>query len=469
MSVARALRALALGGVCWAWAARGEAVPLPIEVRAHTLANGLRVVLSPDRSSPTVAVAVYYDVGSRDEERGSSGFAHLFEHMMFEGSARAPKGTFDLLMDQSGNQDANGTTSEDRTNYYETLPASALSVGLWLEADRMRALSVTPESFENQREVVLEERRQSYENAPYGMAALRRDALAYGDFYAYAHTAIGEPEDLRRATFEQVRAFHQRYYVPNNAVLSIAGDLDPDATLALVRRHFESIPRGADPVRPPQAPLAPRNAPRVETMQDALAPLPGFWVVHSIPPRRHPDTYALELLAKILADGESSRLYRSLVREGELAASVEVDADIRRGPGLFALWTVVAEGRAAADALTAQDDGIARVIREGVTEAELESAKNRLRADTLFGLESNAARARALAEHWMYDGDPALLRTELDRYLAVSLADVQRVARAWLDPARRVVLHVTPPPPSVAPPAPRTPRTPRAARPGAAR
>jgi zinc protease len=463
MSLGRVLLALALGGAAWARAASGAAIPLPIEVRTHTLSNGLRVVLSPDRSSPTVAVAVYYDVGSRDEERGRSGFAHLFEHMMFEGSAQAPKGTFDLFMDQCGNQDANGTTSEDRTNYYETLPASALSVGLWLEADRMRALSVTPESFENQREVVLEERRQSYENAPYGMAALRRDALAYGDFYAYAHTAIGEPEDLRAATFEQVRAFHERYYLPNNAVLSIAGDLDPDAALAQVRRHFESIPRGPDPVRPTGPAFAPRVTALTETMQDPLAPLPGFWVVYGAPPRRHPDAYALEVLARILADGESSRLYRALVRERELAASVEVDADIRRGPGVFAFWTVVAEGRTSADALSAQDEGLARVFRDGVTEAELDSAKSRVRADTLFGLESNAARARALAEHWMYDGDPSLLRTELDRYLAVTAADVQRVARAWLDPARRVVLHVTPARPS------RPARPARPARPGAAR
>jgi zinc protease len=424
--------------------AQAQAIPLPINVRTHTLANGLRVVLSPERSSPTVAIAVYYDVGSRDEERGLSGFAHLFEHMMFEGSENAPKGTFDRLMDQSGNPDANGTTSEDRTNYYETLPSNALAVGLWLEADRMRALSVTPESFENQREVVLEERRQSYEDQPYGLAMLRRDALAFGEYYPYAHTAIGEPEDLRRATFAQVVAFHRRYYVPNNAVLSIAGDLDEASTLAMVNRYFAVIPRAPAPDRPVFGPPAPIDRPINETMVDPLAPRPGFWVVYRTPARRHADAYALELLATILGQGESSRLYRSLVRERELCNSVEVGAELRRGAGLFTVWSVVADRKTNAEALAALDQNIARVVADGVTADELDSAKIRTRSSYLFGLESNAARARALAEHWMYDGDPSLLRTELDRYLAVTREDVQRVARQYLDAQRRVVLEVQP-------------------------
>jgi len=439
-----ALSLLAASAVLCAASAHGT--PLPISLRTHTLSNGLRVVLSPERSSPTVAIAVYYDVGSRDEERGRSGFAHLFEHMMFEGSANAPKGTFDRLMDQSGNPDANGTTSEDRTNYYETLPSNALSVGLWLEADRMRALSVTQESFENQREVVLEERRQSYEDQPYGMALLRRDALAFGGYYPYAHTAIGEPADLRGATFEEVVRFHRRYYVPNNAVLSIAGDIDEGATLAMVQRYFEAIPRAPAPDRPVFAPPAPIERPVVESMVDPLAPRPGFWVVYRIPARRNADSYALELLAMVLGEGESSRLYRSLVRERELCNSVEVHAELRRGAGVFTVWSVVADRKTPAQALLALDEGIARLVREGVSEQELESAKIRTRASYLFGLESNVSRARALAEHWMYDGDPAILRTELDRYLAVSREDIQRVARQYLDAQHRVVLTVQPPP-----------------------
>lgn len=439
----RALSA-AIASIALVASAAAEATPLPINVRTHTLANGLRVVLSPDRNSTTVGIAVYYDVGSRDEDRGRSGFAHLFEHMMFEGSENAPKGTFDRLMDQSGNPDGNGTTSEDRTNYYETLPSNALSVGLWLEADRMRALSVTQEAFENQREVVLEERRQSYEDQPYGLAMLRRDALAFGDYYPYAHSTIGEPEDLRRATFAEVVAFHQRYYVPNNAVLSIAGDIDEGAALALVQRYFGPIARAAEPVRPTFEPPTPIAQPITQTVRDPLAPRPGFWVVYRTPPRRHADAYALEMLSMILGDGQSSRLYRDLVRERELCNSIEVDAELRRGAGLFTLWSVVADRKQPAAALAAIDEQIARLIRDGVTEQELESAKIRTRSAYLFGLESNIARARALAEHWVYDGDPSLLRTELDRYLAVSREDVQRVARQYLDAQRRVVLHVQP-------------------------
>jgi zinc protease len=419
-----------------------RATPLPIDVSTRTLSNGLRVVLSRDSTSPTVGIAVYYDVGSRDEERGRSGFAHLFEHMMFEGSAHAPKGTFDRIMDESGNPDANGTTSEDRTNYYETLPSNALSVGLWLEADRMRALNVTRESFENQREVVLEERRQSYEDQPYGLAQLRRDALAYGEYYPYAHTAIGEPEDLRAATFEQVVAFHRRYYVPNNAVLAIAGDVDPSRTWALVQRYFGGIPSASAPERPAFAPPAPIERPIVETMIDPLAQRPAFWVVYRIPQRRHRDVYALELLASILGAGESSRLYRALVRERELCNSIEVGVEVRRGPGLLTMFVVVADRKRPDDALRALDEGVTRIQREGVTVEELEAAKLRTRSTYLFSLESNVARARALAEHWMFDGDPTLLRTELDHYLQVTPEDVQRVASTYLDAQRRVVLHI---------------------------
>lgn len=424
-----------------------HSVPLAINVQTVTLPNGLRVVLSPDDASPTVAIAVYYNVGSRDEEQHRSGFAHLFEHMMFEGSGNAPKGLFDRLMDRNGNSDANGTTSEDRTNYYETLPSNALSVGLWLEADRMRALAVTAESFENQRAVVLEERRQSYENQAYGMAQLRRDALAYGSYYPYAHTAIGEPEDLNAATFEDVRAFHQRYYVPNNAVLSIAGRMDTASTIALIRQYWSAVPRGAEPVRPAMTSTtpAPITQPITETMTDSLATLPGQWVVYRIPPRRHPDVYALELLAAILGEGESSRLYRLMVHEREVASTVEVSADVRRGEGLFALWTIAARGKTTENTLSTMDTALQSVRTSGVTEDELTAAKNRFRAQYLFALESNAVRARTIAEHYLYDGDATLIRTELDRYLAVTVDQVRTVAQTYLDPAHRVVLNVQPP------------------------
>ncbi|MDP3275380.1 MAG: pitrilysin family protein [Deltaproteobacteria bacterium] len=422
-----------------------QATPLPFAIEAATLDNGLRVVLSPDPACTTASVAVYYDVGSRDEAQGRSGFAHLFEHMMFEGSEHAPKGTFDRLMDRYGNRDANGTTSEDRTNYYETLPSDALPVSLWLEADRMRALAVTPESFENQRLVVLEERRQSYENAPYGMALLRRDALAYSGFYPYAHTAIGEPEDLQRASFSEVLAFHRSYYGPNNAVLAVAGRFDPRATMALIRQYFSAITRITVPPRP-SAEAPPIASEIRETLTDALAPQPAFWTVFRTPSRSSPDHYALELLAGALGDGESSILHQSLVREQRLASEIEVTQDTRRGPSLLAFWTVLSASRTLAQTQSALDRALVTVRAEGISEAQLDTAKNRLRASVLFALAHTNHRAQALAEHQLYDGDATLLRTELDRYAAVTRADVQRVAQQFLDPSHRVVLSITPAP-----------------------
>ncbi|MCA9581398.1 MAG: insulinase family protein, partial [Myxococcales bacterium] len=217
---------------------------LPIQV--ETLENGLTVVMSPDRTVPTVAIAVYYDVGSRNEVRGRSGFAHLFEHMMFQGSANVGKGEhFQYVMNRGGNM--NGTTSHDRTNYFETLPSNELALGLWLEADRMRSLAITQENFENQRQVVMEERRQSYSNRPYMESMLRINELAFGDYFPYAHSTIGDMADLENAPLTAVQEFFNQYYPPNNAVLSIAGDIDPTETMALVRKYFGSIEKRTVP------------------------------------------------------------------------------------------------------------------------------------------------------------------------------------------------------------------------------
>lgn len=415
---------------------------LPIPVYTERLPNGLRVVMSPEHSTPTVAIAVYYDVGARVEEPGHSGFAHLFEHMMFEGSANVPKGEFFRWIARHGG-DLNGTTSEDRTNYFETLPANALELGLWLEADRMRSLAVTEENFENQRQTVMEERRQSYENRPYMLSILRRDELAYNGYWPYAHSVIGDMADLQRATLSDVRAFHERYYTPSNAVLSIAGDFDPQQAMAMVRRHFGSIPsreppRWTDPGMPPQ------QVERTEVITDPLAELPAFHLVYHIPPRRTPDHYALEMLAVILGDGESSRLYQLLVKQGEVANTIEVATENRRGPDLFTFWCVLSRGHQPDEVRPMIYQVLEDIARNGVTGRELEKARHRVRAAFVFELQSNLHRAQRLAEFEMYDGNAALLRTELDRYLSVSLDDVQRVARRYFVSTNRTVLDVIP-------------------------
>jgi predicted Zn-dependent peptidase len=429
--------------------ASGEAANEPgasalsnMQVIRGALNNGLRVVMNPDNTVPTVAVSVYYDVGSRNEVKGRSGFAHLFEHMMFQGSANVGKGEhFGLIINRGGS--ANGTTSNDRTNYFETLPSNELALGLWLEADRMRSLAITQANFENQRQTVMEERRQRIDNQPYIPSMLRINELAYGDYFPYAHSTIGDMQDLVDAPLEAVQEFFDTHYAPNNAVLSISGDFDPDEAMALVREYFGDIPmRDSAPFEPPpfEAPVGEQR----ETMYDANATLPAFHLAYHIPPSRTPDHYALEMLALILGDGESSRLYQLLVKRDEICQEVAVATDDRRGPDLFSVWAVMASGRSvdkAQDAVFAELDSIAK---KGVTERELQKAKNRMSAAFVFGLQSNMQRSQHLAEFELYWGDANLLKLELDHYLAVTVDDIKRVAGTYFAAANRTVLDVMP-------------------------
>jgi zinc protease len=411
---------------------------LPI-VRA-TLKNGLRVVMSPDRTIPTVGIVVYYDVGSRNEVRGRSGFAHLFEHMMFQGSANVDKGEhFQLVLNRGG--EMNGTTSEDRTNYYETLPSNELSLGLWLEADRMKSLAITQENFENQRQTVMEERRQSYDNQPYAKSWLRVNELSFGDYFPYAHSTIGDMKDLEAAPLTAVQEFFNAYYAPNNAVVALAGDFDPNEALKLVEKYFGDI---ASRPRPPYEPgeLQPQTEEKRESMLDPLAQLPGFHIAYHIPSSREPDHYPLDIVAMALGDGESSRLYQELVKKRELLSSLNVGTDSRRGPDLFSFWAVVAEGKKAKDAQDAIFAEIEKIAKTGLSARELDKAKNRIRSSFVFGLSSTLQRAQTLGTFELYFGNAELLKTELDRYLAVTNEDVKRVAARYFAKTNRTVLDV---------------------------
>ncbi|MEC7518774.1 MAG: pitrilysin family protein [Myxococcota bacterium] len=427
-------------------AAEGERTPLSsLPIQRAQLDNGLRVVMSPDRTVPTVAISVYYDVGSRNEERGRSGFAHLFEHMMFQGSENVAKGEhFSLIMNRGGS--LNGTTSHDRTNYFETLPSNELALGLWLEADRMRSLAVTEENFENQRQVVMEEWRQSYRNQPYSMSFLRINELAYGDYWPYAHSTIGDIADLENAPLSAVQQFFDTYYKPNNAVLSIAGDFDPEEAMTLVRRYFGEIPSGELPEYAPGE-LAPQTSERVDTILDPLAPRPAFHLAWHIPPTREADHYALEMMGLILGDGESSRLYQELVKERELAQEVFIGTDDRRGPDLFSAWVILSEGHTGEEAREVIYGQLDSVARRGVTERELEKARNRIRATFVFGLQSNLQKSQRLAEYELYHGNAEHIREEMGRYMAVTREDIQRVAGQYFAETNRTVLDVVPQPP----------------------
>jgi zinc protease len=418
--------------------------PLSIPIEEHTLDNGLKVVLSPDATVPIASIALYYDVGSRNEVRGRSGFAHLFEHMMFQGSANVGKTEHFQYVNHRGGE-CNATTSEDRTNYFETLPSSELELGLWLEADRLRSLAVTPENFENQRQTVIEERRQSYENRAYMSSFLRINELAYQGYWPYEHSTIGDMKDLLAAPIEAVQDFFATWYVPNNALLSICGEIDPVQTMKLVDKHFGSIPRGNPPgFKDVAFPL--QSAERTDVIYDALAELPGFHMVWHIPPARTPDHYALELLADVLGDGRSSRLYLELVKRREIVQEIHVGTDYRRGPDLFSAWAILAEGRTGEEARQVVYDMVADIAQNGITDREFDKVRNRARASFVFGLQTTLRRASRLAEFALYFGDPKLIRAELGRYLEVTREDIQRVAGRYFTPQARTIVDVLPEP-----------------------
>lgn len=411
-------------------------------IQRVTLENGLRVVLNPDSSSPTVAVAVTYGVGSRDERPGQSGFAHLFEHMMFQGSRHVKKGEHFRLISERGGT-LNGTTSSDRTNYFEVLPSSELRLALWLEADRMRALDVTPENFENQRAVVQEEYRMRYENAPYARGMLRLGELVYEGYGPYAHPTIGSMAELEAAKFEWVKDFYDRYYAPNNAVIAIAGDFDTDEAMRLVREYFGSIPK--KPTQRSELGPAPEEAvAKKETVEDANVKTPGFFYGYRIPPSQTKEHYALELLAVILADGESSRLHQLLVRDRAVAQSVGAWTRDHVGPDLFALSVVLTEKGKLAEVQRLLDAELDKARKTPPSPAELQKAKNRIRASFVFGIQTNMGRAVKLSEYESYFGDARQLARELGRYLDVSAEDIQKAAAQYLTPQRRTLVEVLP-------------------------
>ncbi len=416
---------------------------LALSIQRVTLDNGLRVVLNVDKSSPTIGVSVTYDVGSRSEGPGQSGFAHLFEHMMFQGSKNVKKGQhFSLITSRGGN--LNGTTSEDRTNYYDLLPASELELALFLEADRMRWLAVTAENFENQRAVVKEEYRMRVDNTPYARASLRLSELGFADYPPYAHPTIGSMQDLDAAKLEWVAAFYRAHYAPNNAVLTIAGDFEPDQALELVRKYFGPAERREVPpfTEPPKG--AANSAPRREVMEDGNANAPAILWGYRIPPLRQPDHYALELAGVVLADGESSRLYQLLVRDRALLQGVSARTKDLRGPDQFMLTGVLTEKAKLADVERAFQSELDRLAKTPPSAEELKRAKARVKHDFLFGLQSNATRAIHLGEYEVYFGDARLLTRELAAYLAVSADDIRRVTKQYLTPEAKFAIEVRP-------------------------
>jgi zinc protease len=411
----------------------------------YFLENGLRVILAPDPQATAVAVNVWYDVGSRHEAPGRSGFGHLFEHLMFEGSERVPRGTFDQLINEAGGS-ANASITEDRTNYFATVPTSQLARVLWLEADRMEALLVTEESMRREIEVVKEERRMRVDNAPYGQSGLQSRYYAPYDStscFAYAHSVIGSMEDLDAAQLEDVQAFFDMYYAPNNATLTLVGLFDPDAVRPLIEQYFSAIAPGPSPPEPRcDDPF--RHLPVTLELDDPAARLPGVMLSYGTVEVGHPDSYALNLLGAILGAGQTSRLHRRLVREERAALQAGATSNTRRGPGLFAVQVIANQGVTAERLIQLVDTEIDRIRRDGVTEEELERAKSRARASAVIGRQTVMGRAETLqwANHFL--GDPAAYRTEMERTHAVTADQVRAVAQRYLGEGNRAVVITRP-------------------------
>jgi zinc protease len=406
-----------------------------------SLSNGLRVILCEDHAIPVVSVALYYDVGSRNEKPGRTGFAHLFEHMMFQGSENVPKAAhFQYIFNAGGTM--NGTTSTERTNYFETLPASHLPLALWLESDRMRSLKVTQENLDNQRNAVQEEKRLRYDNQPYVNAFLRINELIFKN-PANAHSTIGSMEDLDAATIDDVQQFFRIYYAPNNAVLSIVGDFDPAEATALVRQYFEAIP--SQPAPPPVDTTEPEDVAQTqEIFNDLLAPAPAFVLGWKIPQRRTRDFYAISLAADLLFEGESSRLYQKLVKGDESVVSIQGGIDERRGPSACYIFALPKPGQEVAAIREQIFDELRALRASGPSEEEMEKLRNSLRNDVVRGRQSTMYRAQRLAEYALYDNDPTLIDTELDQYLAITPDEIKAAVANYLDVDNRVTLDILP-------------------------
>ena len=411
------------------------------------LQNGLRVVLSEDHSAPVVAVAVYYDVGSRNEVKGRTGFAHLFEHMMFQGSQNVRKAEHFKYIESNGGV-LNASTHADFTDFYEFLPSNQLALALWLESDRMRSLKITAANLKNQKEAVKEEKRLTYDNQAYWPALLKMDEMVFRN-WANAHSTIGSMRDLNAATVADVSKFFATYYAPNNAVLVIAGDIDSSEAEALVRKYFSSIPRQKSP---PKVDVSEpfRVTERKAMIDDAHAQMPALSLAWKIPPRRAPDFYAIALLKSILCDGESARLYQRLVKERAVCLEVQGTLEERRGPGQVAVFAIHKPDAKADDVQTIIEAEIQRIKSEGVSADELAKVKNQFRLDRFLSgsegefssLQTALGRALALGEFTMFDGDPSLINTDISSYLAVTAEQIRDVARKYFVPENTSVIDI---------------------------
>jgi len=413
----------------------------PLDIEEYKLANGLRVVLNRDMAVPVVAIAVYYDVGSRNEREDRTGFAHLFEHMMFQGSDNVPKaGHFQFIMKAGGTM--NGTTSSERTNYFETLPANQLPLGLWLESDRMRSLAVTQENLDNQREAVKEEKRLRYDNQPYGQIFDLINEMIYKNF-ANSHSTIGSMDHLDAASVEDVQEFFKIFYAPNNAVLVLSGAFEPDEAKNLIETYFGDIP--SQPLPPTLDVTEPEEvAMTFREWEDKLAPFPAFLLGWKIPPRRTPESHALYLAGKLLYDGDSSRLYQKLVKGEESVIQLFGFTDERRGPSSIFVGAIPKPEKDLSKIRETIMHEINDLSTHGPTPEEMQKLHNQLFNDSIRMRQSSMSRAQQIAEFTLYDGSPALINQELEELLAITPDAIRNAVATYLNTENRALLDIVP-------------------------
>ena len=431
---------------------QGKSPELRIDYTQETLPNGLTVLYHVDHSTPVAAVLLWYNVGSKMEQPGRTGFAHLFEHMMFKGSKNVADGQHWALLEAAGGRagaDINGTTSWDRTNYFEQVPSNQVELALWLESDRMGTLTetLTKEKLDNQREVVKNERRQSVDNQPYGSWLEKSEELMFPESHPYHHSVIGSMADLSAASVEDVRSFFKTYYAPNNAVLVIAGDIDVPQTKAMVRKYFGPIPRGPNPPK-----LANMSLPTIigreqrVVVQDALAPAPRVYAAYRVPAEKDRRAPVVDVLASVIGGGSSSRLDEALVRRQQIATSVTAfNLNLADGADMLVF---IATGKPGSSPDSLERALLAELAgTSSFTQSELERAKALQRFSFVDGLQTTGGfggRADLLAEGWTYFHDPNFVNTALRQIDRVTLDDLNALGRERLVPANRVVLVFVP-------------------------
>ncbi len=415
--------------------------PRTLEYKETVLPNGLTVVMHEDHSTPVINLQVWYHVGSKDEKPGRTGFAHLFEHLMFKGSAQVKPEEHDKIITNAGGV-SNAYTSDDVTVYWETFPSNYLEKILWLEADRLASLDVSEANFLSEREVVKEERLTRYENPPYGDMIERLYDAAF-DVHPYKHTTIGSMKDLNAASVAEVRAFHDTYYVPNNATLVIAGDFNTAQALDWVKKYFGDIPKGKQDV-PRLTVKEPTHTKERRVTVTKPVPLPAYVAGYYVPEDGHPDFYPLVMASKILTAGRSSRIYQSLVYEKQLAIQADASGNFSEDPNLFFAFLIMNRDASVEEGEKALNAEMTRLMTEPVNAQELTKARNAVKSEYTFGRQTVQDKAGALGHAAVIHDDLASVDKEYELFMNVQAADIMRVAKQYFRPENRTVLIVAP-------------------------